>query len=53
MSCTKKRFKRKLDALMFEGLVLNKRYGGTQRVYRCPNCKGWHLTTQPQRTPPP
>ena len=21
-----------------------------QRAYRCPHCRGWHLTSQPQRT---
>lgn len=23
-----------------------------RRAYRCPRCKGWHLTSQPPRTTP-
>lgn len=50
--CTKQRFRDQAGAESYlDGLTL---FEGTrakhpQRVYRCPNCSGWHLTSQNKR----
>jgi hypothetical protein len=46
--CNKVRFPDELAAM----LALNKRSNsekGEIRHYRCPRCRGWHLTSQPKR----
>lgn len=59
MTCSKRRYRTRVDALLhlakIEGNV--RRHGQSNkapvRAYRCPNCRGWHLTSmrhKPRRT---
>ena len=41
----KRRFWSEIDATIYAGIV-RERYGKAMDVYRCPTCKGWHLTTR-------
>lgn len=48
----KRRFRSKLDAQMalarIRGRTENESHDIPTRAYRCPHCKGWHLTSQPK-----
>lgn len=48
MNCTKVRYRTKLDAMI--ALASTQRSQETKReerrFYRCPDCRGWHLTSQ-------
>ena len=48
-TCTKRRFRDRIAALLaIESHGRQKpRHKDTVRAYRCPDCKGWHLTSQP------
>ena len=49
--CTeKRRFRTRLDAMMALAWT-QRRDTGERRLYRCPICKGWHLTSQAKRKP--
>ena len=41
----KKRYESRTEAIHY-GLLHTKSKGGAVRVYQCPICKGYHLTTQ-------
>lgn len=41
----KKRYETRLDAIHY-GLLASKTSGNGVRVYKCPICHGYHLTTQ-------
>lgn len=45
----KKRRYRSKGAARRAGDEFSPRYGSTYRVYRCPWCRGWHLTTAEER----
>ncbi len=47
--CVKVRFRTELDAKIALAAVL-RRDKGEKRIYRCPRCKGWHLTSQEKRS---
>lgn len=49
--CTKRRFRDRIAATMaLANISRQPRQGkNPERCYRCPNCKGWHLTSQPQQ----
>ena len=44
MCTTKKRFSNKLNALSFSSRNTTQ-FSGYARVYKCPYCSGWHITT--------
>lgn len=44
MCTTKKRFSNKLNALSFSSRNTTQ-FSGYARVYKCPYCGGWHITT--------
>lgn len=50
MSCTKHRHQTRVDALIALADIQRKdsprRPKTENRAYRCPNCKGWHLTSK-------
>ena len=52
--CTKRRFRSEIDAKIVLSRVQWQdkptREKVEQRVYRCNICRGYHLTSQPQRT---
>lgn len=49
--CTKHRYRDKLGAEIALSSTNAKRSKGNRnecRIYRCPRCKGWHLTSSPR-----
>lgn len=57
MTCAKVRYRTEIDAKI---ALSNTAYTAAQRsdekrqesrTYRCPRCKGWHLTSQPKGKP--
>jgi hypothetical protein len=50
VTCRKIRYRDKIAALLALARTGSKRRAGRpkdeQRVYRCPVCKGWHLTSK-------
>lgn len=48
--CTKIRYRTRVDALIALSRLQRKdstrRAKLEQRAYRCPNCRGWHLTSR-------
>jgi len=49
--CTKQRFRDELGAKMALARIGRKVEGGNTRrkersIYRCPACRGWHMTSQ-------
>lgn len=44
---TKRRYRDRLDALIALARI---RRDGERRIYRCPLCRGWHLTSQERRS---
>jgi hypothetical protein len=50
VGCTKQRYRTRIDALLVMGKTQwkdnPKREKVERRAYRCPNCKGWHLTSR-------
>ena len=49
--CGKQRFRDKLSAKIALANIEHKDrdQAREQRVYKCPSCYGWHLTSQPRR----
>lgn len=52
-ACGKARYPTRLDAMVILARLQMKasrnKARHESRVYECPRCKGWHLTSQPQR----
>lgn len=51
-ACTKRRYRDEIAAKIALARVNAPCRGSRRaesRAYRCPNCKGWHLTSQPYR----
>lgn len=50
MTCAKHRFRTRVDALLAIATIGRKDNPGRpkteRRAYRCPDCRGWHLTSQ-------
>lgn len=48
MKCRKIRYRDRLGALMALASTQRARSSGREerRAYRCPDCKGWHLTSR-------
>lgn len=46
-ACSKMTFNSRGAAKADARRIKNKGHGGS-RVYLCPNCGGWHLTTRPK-----
>lgn len=51
-SSGKQRFRDELSAKMALANIgrQDRDQAREQRAYRCPSCKGWHLTSQPRNT---
>ena len=49
--CTKVKFRDRISALLALARMDHARDAGPApcRTYRCPHCRTWHLTSQPQR----
>lgn len=46
------RYRDRIAALLALGRIDNVDPGRREsRVYRCPQCRGWHLTSKPKRQP--
>jgi len=48
---SKRRYWTKVDALVQMEIAMN-RFDSPMRVYRCPTCKGWHLSKKRRRAAP-
>lgn len=49
MSCAKRRYRSEIDAMIALSSAGNSHDGRgktERRAYRCPKCKGWHLTSK-------
>jgi hypothetical protein len=49
VSCTKRRYRSEIDAMIALSNAGNRHDGRAKtesRAYRCPDCKGWHLTSK-------
>lgn len=50
-ACSKVRYEQRIDALFALAKCGNTRHTrrpkDEQRIYRCPRCRGWHLTATP------
>jgi hypothetical protein len=52
-ACSKIRYRDRIGALLALSRTDNARRPKTeQRAYRCPFCRGWHLTSQQKRAQP-
>lgn len=52
MTCRKIRYRDRIAALLAltsTGRAEERREKNEKRAYRCPNCHGWHLTSQRTR----
>ncbi|MFA7265753.1 MAG: hypothetical protein WC054_05525 [Candidatus Nanopelagicales bacterium] len=51
MTCRKVRYRDQIAALLALAVLDRQAKNGhdEQRAYRCPNCKGWHLTSEAKR----
>jgi hypothetical protein len=53
VTCTKVRYRDRIAALLALASTASKKHTAREktekRVYRCPRCKGWHLTSQEAR----
>lgn len=49
--CGKNRYRSQSEAIR-NAMAANLKTGHPLRVYACPRCHGWHLTSQPMRTTP-
>ena len=51
--CTKRRYRDRIAALLALESTGRKRHTGRpkdeRRVYHCPDCRGWHLTSEKRR----
>lgn len=52
MKCQKIRYRTRIDAMISLATLRHqdKPDHTEQRCYRCPRCRGWHLTSSPPRT---
>lgn len=50
MTCTKRRHRTRVDALIalaaIQGRDNSTRSKSERRAYKCPQCRGWHLTSK-------
>lgn len=51
MTCAKRRYRDRVAALMALVSIdkADKHGHDEQRAYKCPHCKGWHLTSEDKR----
>lgn len=51
-SCRKRRYRDRIAALLALAATGRRKHARNPkqetRIYRCPACKGWHLTSQPK-----
>lgn len=54
MKCVKTRFRDEVGAkiALSQIAVSDKAKRREVRVYKCPKCRGWHLTSQPKKNAP-
>lgn len=53
MTCRKRRYPTRVDAMIALADIDRRAAQGNEnrdeiRAYRCPRCKGWHVTSQPK-----
>ena len=52
MTCRKRRYRDRVAALLALATTAKRKHARNPkqeaRAYRCPHCKGWHLTSQPK-----
>lgn len=53
MTCPKRRYPSALDARIALSLMREGAKRREARAYRCPECKGWHLTSLRERKATP
>lgn len=56
MTCSKIRYRDRIGALLALSSASRKHDGAAKterRAYRCPRCKGWHLTSRARATASP